>query len=85
MTNDRVIGIDGGLPWSLPKDMEFFKKTTLGCKVIMGRKTYESLPAKSRPLAGRHNIVLTRNTSYTINKARNYTDSTSCEVAFSLF
>jgi dihydrofolate reductase len=55
-----VIGIKGALPWRLPEDMAHFKRTTLGCPVIMGRKTWDSLPAKFRPLPGRLNVVVTR-------------------------
>ncbi|MEO6854911.1 MAG: dihydrofolate reductase [Rhodoferax sp.] len=55
-----VIGINGTLPWHLPEDMAHFKRTTLGCPVIMGRKTWDSLPARFRPLPGRINIVVTR-------------------------
>jgi dihydrofolate reductase len=55
-----VIGKDNALPWHLPEDMAHFKRTTLGCPVIMGRKTWESLPARFRPLPGRLNIVVTR-------------------------
>jgi dihydrofolate reductase len=55
-----VIGINGTLPWHLPEDLAHFKRTTLGCPVIMGRKTWDSLPPKFRPLPGRANIVVTR-------------------------
>ena len=55
-----VIGRDNALPWHLPEDMAHFKRTTLGCPVIMGRKTWDSLPPKFRPLPGRLNIVVTR-------------------------
>ena len=55
-----VIGINGGLPWHLPEDLAHFKRTTLGCPVIMGRKTWDSLPAKFQPLPGRTNVVVTR-------------------------
>ena len=55
-----VIGRQNALPWHLPEDMAHFKRTTLGCPVIMGRKTWDSLPAKFRPLPGRLNVVLTR-------------------------
>ena len=55
-----VIGKDNALPWHLPEDMAHFKRTTLGCPVIMGRKTWDSLPPKFRPLPGRTNIVVTR-------------------------
>jgi dihydrofolate reductase len=55
-----VIGVRGSLPWHLPEDLAHFKRTTLGCPVIMGRKTWDSLPARFRPLPGRVNIVVTR-------------------------
>ena len=55
-----VIGKDGGLPWRLPEDMAHFKRTTSGHPVVMGRKTWDSVPAKFRPLPGRLNIVVTR-------------------------
>ena len=55
-----VIGRDGGLPWHLPEDLAHFKAVTLGAPVIMGRKTWDSLPPKFRPLPGRRNIVVTR-------------------------
>jgi dihydrofolate reductase len=55
-----VIGRAGGLPWHLPEDMAHFKRLTMGCPVIMGRKTWESLPERFRPLPGRTNIVVTR-------------------------
>ncbi len=55
-----VIGREGGMPWHLPEDLAHLKAKTLGCPVIMGRKTWESIPAKFRPLPGRRNIVLTR-------------------------
>lgn len=58
---NRAIGRDGDIPWmgQLPIDMRHFRDTTRGHTVIMGRKTFESLPEASRPLPGRHNIVLT--------------------------
>ena len=55
-----VIGSDNTLPWHLPEDLAHFKRLTLGCPVIMGRKTWDSLPPKFRPLPGRSNIVITR-------------------------
>jgi dihydrofolate reductase len=55
-----VIGADGSLPWHLPEDLARFKALTLGSTVVMGRATWESLPASVRPLPGRHNVVLTR-------------------------
>ncbi len=55
-----VIGADGGLPWQLPEDLARFKALTMGATVVMGRATWESLPASVRPLPGRDNVVLTR-------------------------
>ena len=55
MASNRVIGKDGKLPWHLPEDLKFFKQTTLGHPILMGRKTFESI---GRPLPGRRNIVL---------------------------
>jgi dihydrofolate reductase len=55
-----VIGKDGTMPWHLPEDLAHLKKTTLGMPVIMGRKTWDSLPPRFRPLPGRRNIVITR-------------------------
>jgi dihydrofolate reductase len=57
---NRVIGANGTIPWRLPEDQANFKALTLGATVVMGRLTWESLPAKVRPLPGRRNIVLTR-------------------------
>jgi dihydrofolate reductase len=59
-----VIGLNNTLPWHLPEDLAHFKATTLGQPVIMGRKTWESLPPKFRPLPGRTNIVVTRQTDW---------------------
>jgi dihydrofolate reductase len=59
-----VIGKDNALPWHLPEDMAHFKRTTLGNPVIMGRKTWDSLPQKFRPLPGRLNIVVTRDAAW---------------------
>lgn len=56
-----VIGLDGGIPWRLPEDQARFKELTMGSAVLMGRKTWESLPASVRPLPGRRNLVLTTN------------------------
>ena len=59
-----VIGKDGGLPWRLPEDMAHFKRTTSGHPVVMGRKTWDSVPPKFRPLPGRLNIVVTRQANW---------------------
>lgn len=58
-TPDGVIGRGGGMPWSLPEDLSFFRRTTTGHPVIMGRRTWESFPERFRPLPGRTNIVVT--------------------------
>jgi dihydrofolate reductase len=61
MSANRVIGRDGKLPWHYPEDLKFFKKTTLGHPVLMGRATFDSiLSAIGKPLPGRQNIVLSR-------------------------
>jgi len=59
-----VIGKDNQMPWHLPEDLAHFKRVTLGQPVIMGRKTWDSLPAKFRPLPGRLNIVVTRQSDW---------------------
>jgi dihydrofolate reductase len=58
--SNRVIGRDGELPWHLPSDMRFFRELTTGATVVMGRRTWESLPERFRPLPNRRNIVLSR-------------------------
>ena len=65
-----VIGRHGGIPWRLPEDQVRFKELTLGRTVVMGRLTWESLPAKVRPLPGRRNVVVTRQAEYTADGAR---------------
>lgn len=57
MSSNRVIGRNGTLPWHFPEDLKFFKRTTLGHPILMGRTTFESI---GRPLPGRQNIVLSR-------------------------
>lgn len=61
---DRVIGNAGTIPWRLPEEQQIFKRLTMGGTVVMGRTTWESLPASVRPLPGRRNIVVTRRPSY---------------------
>lgn len=58
ISEDRVIGVDGGIPWKYPGDLKRFKAVTMGHPVVMGRKTWESLGGK--PLAGRRNVVVSR-------------------------
>lgn len=63
-SSSGVIGRDNGIPWRVPEDMVRFKELTMGHTVIMGRMTWESLPAKFRPLPGRRNVVVTRQAGY---------------------
>lgn len=72
MAHQRVIGKDQKMPWHLPADLAFFKKTTIGSPILMGRKTYQSI---GRPLPARLNIVITRNPDLNI---------AGCEVVTSL-
>ena len=64
VSENGVIGKDNDLIWHLPKDMRFFKETTQGHHVIMGRKNFESIPHKYSPLPNRTNVVITRQTDY---------------------
>ncbi len=64
MDKERGIGKNNDLMWHLPADMKFFKETTSGQVVIMGRKNYDSIPERFRPLPNRENAVLTRNTDF---------------------
>lgn len=64
VARNRVIGRDNQLLWHIPEDMAHFKALTSGHTVIMGRKTWESLPPRFRPLPGRHNIVISRQPDY---------------------
>lgn len=66
IAENNCIGKSGGLPWYLPEDLAHFKKLTSGKTVLMGRKTWESLPEKFRPLPKRTNIVITRQTDYVV-------------------
>ena len=59
-----VIGRDGGIPWRVPEDMAHFREVTAGGRVVMGRRTWDSLPDRFRPLPGRTNIVLSRDASW---------------------
>lgn len=64
MGQNRVIGKDNDIPWHLPDDFQYFKKMTEGHFVLMGRKNFESLPPKFKPLPNRPNVVITRNSGY---------------------
>ena len=67
MAENRVIGRNNSLPWHLSEDLRYFKRTTMGNCIIMGRKTWESI---GRPLPGRTNIVITTNPNYEAEEAR---------------
>ena len=69
MDENRLIGSNNNLPWQLPADLAFFKRTTMGKPIIMGRKTFVSI---GRPLPGRRNIVITRDTGF---------NAEGCEIA----
>ncbi|WP_421877178.1 dihydrofolate reductase [Marinoscillum sp.] len=64
MGQNRVIGKDNDIPWHLPDDFQYFKNTTKGHYVLMGRKNFESLPPRFKPLPDRPNVVITRNKQY---------------------
>jgi dihydrofolate reductase len=67
---DGVIGVDGGLPWHLPEDLRLFRERTTGSTVVMGRRTWESLPARFRPLPDRTNVVLTSDPGWSAEGAQ---------------
>lgn len=67
--HDRVIGAAGAIPWRLPEDQRMFRERTGGATVVMGRATWDSLPARFRPLPGRRNVVLTRDPAWSAEGA----------------
>ena len=69
MDSERGIGKNNDLMWHLAADMRFFKETTSGHIVVMGRKNWDSIPTKYRPLSNRENVVLTRNTDFSAEGA----------------
>lgn len=72
MAENRVIGRDGGLPWHLPEDLKRFKAVTMGKPLVMGRRTWQSLPRK--PLPGRPNLVVTRQEGFEAEGALVFAD-----------
>ena len=64
-----VIGRGGDIPWRVPEDLARFKRVTMGHPVVMGRRTWDSLPARARPLPGRRNVVLSRRAGFTADGA----------------
>lgn len=83
MDNERGIGKNNDLMWHLPADMKFFRETTTGHIVVMGRKNWDSIPEKFRPLPNRENVVLTRNTDYLASGARVFHSLQDCLSYFS--
>jgi dihydrofolate reductase len=77
------IGRNNDLLWHLPDDMKFFKSTTLGHVVVMGRKNWDSIPERFRPLSDRHNVVLSRNIAYSLENADVFHSLGTCLEAFS--
>ena len=69
VARNGVIGRDGGLPWRIPEDARRFREVTMGHPVVMGRKTWDSLPDRFRPLPGRRNVVVTRNPAWSADGA----------------
>ncbi len=72
VARNGAIGIKSGLPWRLPGDLAFFKRVTMGKPILMGRKTWESLPRK--PLPGRPNLIVTREAGYQAEGAEVFSD-----------
>jgi dihydrofolate reductase len=70
VARNGVIGRDGGLPWHLGADMQHFRELTRECPVIMGRRTWDSLPPRYRPLPGRFNIVVSRRPGFAADGAQ---------------
>ena len=68
-----AMGVNGGMPWRLSPDLRYFKAMTIGCPVIMGRGTWDSMPPKFRPLPGRENIVVTHKPDFVADGARSFT------------
>ena len=69
VTRNRAIGLRGDVVWRNKTDLAFIREHTLGCPVVMGRKTWQALPAHVRPLPGRHNIVVSRNADFAASGA----------------
>ena len=82
VNQDGIIGINNKIPWHIPEDLQHFKCLTEGHIVIMGRKTYESLPPKNRPLKNRVNIVLTTKPDIYFSKEENSENNNLCFTTF---
>lgn len=82
MDSERGIGRNNDLMWHLPEDMKFFKDKTSGQIVVMGRKNYDSIPDRFRPLPNRENVVLTRNTDFEADGCKVFHSLNECLVAY---
>jgi dihydrofolate reductase len=81
VARNGAIGKDNDLPWHEPEDQKHFRRVTMGCPVLMGRRTWDSLPARFRPLPGRRNIVITRDPQW---KAEGAETATSLDAAIAM-
>ncbi len=70
MSSNRVIGLNGQMPWHLSADLQRFKQTTMGKPIMMGRKTFDAI---GRPLPGRENLIISRNSEYSAPNCRSFT------------
>jgi len=77
VARNGVIGSANAMPWRLPEDSRWLREQTLGCPVIMGRKTWDSLPPRFRPLPGRRNMVVTRQPDWSAEGAEAFTSLAS--------
>ncbi|MEM8844224.1 MAG: dihydrofolate reductase [Pseudomonadota bacterium] len=68
VSNNGIIGVDNTIPWHCPADLQYFKRTTMGAPILMGRKTWQSL--KIQPLPGRENIVVSRDPDFSDDRCR---------------
>ena len=82
MDQNRGIGKDNDLMWHLPAEMRFFTQTTKGQIVVMGRKNYDSIPLKYRPLPNRENVILSRNRSFDAGDCKVFTSIDDCLIHF---
>ena len=78
MDREGGIGKNNDLMWHLPSDMRFFKEKTAGQIVVMGRKNYDSIPEKYRPLPNRENVILTRNSSFEAENCQVFNSMEAC-------
>lgn len=83
MDQNRGIGKDNDLMWHLPAEMRFFTETTKGHIVVMGRKNYDSIPLKYRPLPNRENVILSRNTNFDAGDCKVFSSIDACLYHFS--